>query len=273
MTNLDDNSNGILYVATGKKFLDLALISYHHLRKVEPEVKVAIWTDIKNVDEASEYFPIVKCLENPSYSYNDKIDGLAKSPFQKTIFLDSDTIPIRKFSEQVFRALDYYALVARSGMGFNLEWERTSYPECLTQFNTGVIAFNSSECGSLFNTWKKIRAVKAESHDQPSFRAAILDEKVRVGELSASYNYLDSNFLVDTVKIIHCVSYKKDMIEPKLREKLIKKVYSIRPPALAFRNFPVMNNRKLSISAVFNLVLFYIAKKVKNLKSKISQQQ
>lgn len=270
MTKFEDYSKGVLYIATGKRFLDLALISYHYLRKVEPEIKVAVYTDHKNFEEASKYFSIVKCLENPSYSYNDKIDGLAKSPFEKTIFLDSDTIPIRKFSQQVFHALDYYSVVARSGMGFNLEWERTNYPECLTQFNTGVIAFNSSKCVSLFNTWKKIRTENTESHDQPSFRAAILEEKIHIGELSASYNYLDSNFLVDTVKIIHCVSYKREMINPRLRKQLIDKVYNIKPPALVFRNFPVMNSRKLSISAIYSLVLFYIARKIKNLKSKIS---
>mgnify|MGYP002281456432 FL=1 len=69
-------------------------------------------------------------------------------------------------------------------------WERTDYPDCLPQFNTGVIAYNKSpKIESFFMKWKQCRKNRPEGHDQPTFREAILQTGVNIGVLSQRYNF------------------------------------------------------------------------------------
>src|SRR4051794_36940264 len=79
---------GILYVATGQNYLDEAEHSARSVRRVSPELPLAIVSDCV---PSQELFDVHLQITRPEYSFIDKIGALALSPFEKTLFLDTDT--------------------------------------------------------------------------------------------------------------------------------------------------------------------------------------
>jgi len=217
--------SGILYVATGARSLSLAKISVEWLRKVEDNILVAIYTDADNADVAAKFADQVLVADEPEYNWNDKIRGLASSPFERTIYLDVDTLPIRPFVEDLGRGLDFYPLIARDGARFLFSWETDRYPPCLTQFNTGVMAYRREEAAALFESWMRLRQEMPDGHDQPTFRAAVLETRIPVGNLAPEYNFGPLNLSFQPVRIIHFLSdHKELMLDPTKRNKVVREI-------------------------------------------------
>ena len=86
MTNF---SKGIVYVATGLKYL-IESVSSARRTKSCCQYPICIFTDL--IDEASRYecFDIIQLIDHPLFTYGDKILPLSMSPFDLTLFLDSD---------------------------------------------------------------------------------------------------------------------------------------------------------------------------------------
>jgi hypothetical protein len=74
---------GILYVATGQKYLDEAEHSARSVRLVSPELLLAIVSDCA---PSEELFDVRLRTTRPEYSFIDKIGALARTPFEKTLF-------------------------------------------------------------------------------------------------------------------------------------------------------------------------------------------
>ena len=195
-------SNGVVYAATGTKAVELFAISAARLREVEPNLNIAVFTDGAQA-ERIENLKITNCdiqiLEDPTFSYFDKTLALRKTPFEKAIFLDADTLAVRPFSEELFEALEYSPILARSaGIGFNYEWEYSDFPAAIPQFNTGVIAYRSSEAKEVFEILARSSAGvdPKKAVDQPFFRAACIEANRIPSELPAHYNFLDNDMAV-----------------------------------------------------------------------------
>lgn len=226
MSKIEDS--GVMYVATGEKSFRLACLSMEYLRKVEPEVPVAIYTDANCESKARDVFDLVLVASEPEYNWNDKIHGLTLSPFERTVYLDVDTLPVRPFFAEMCRGLDYYPLLVRDGCRFIFDWEEAEYTPCISQFNTGVMAYRKEETTALFREWLAIRRVRPESHDQPSFRAAVLETRTPYGNLGAEYNFGPLSLVFAPVRIIHFLSDNKHyMTDPLRRKKVLAEVLSI----------------------------------------------
>ena len=85
-------SKGFITIATGdKKYHDMAktLVKSYKLTSKEP-VRFAVVTD--DLNDKFEEFDDVVIIKNATRSYMDKIDIMCYSPYDETIFIDSDCI-------------------------------------------------------------------------------------------------------------------------------------------------------------------------------------
>jgi len=159
---MSEQSHGVVYVATGTKAVQLFEISAAHLREVEPTLSIVVFTDAAH-EERIRNLKIKDCevriIEEPTFTFFDKPLALQRTPFDKTIYLDADTIALRPFSDEIFEALDYVPILALSdGIAFNLEWEYENYPPAIPQFNSGVIAYRFPDAQPVFENWARLAA-------------------------------------------------------------------------------------------------------------------
>jgi len=145
----------------------------------------------------------------------DKVANMQFSPYQLTMFLDTDTYMCAEINE-VFGLLDYYDICMAPEVGRpywkDLPADLFELKEC----NTGVILFrNIPRVKELFSNWQKIYTERQaiDYHDQTSMAIALAQTKVRFGLLPSEYNLRADHcqVLFRKVRIIHarCRSYAK----------------------------------------------------------------
>lgn len=199
------SEQGLLYVATGKRFLEEAYRSAARVRELMPGIPIALASDI-HVPEGlfDHYIPITE----PKFNFSDKMGPLLSTPFEKTVFLDTDTWLCEPVPE-MFAILDRHDVaMAHAPMRFTAEANvPATFPEC----NSGVIAYRLNESTrSLFSAWGKLYQERLECtgviDDQPSLRDALWQSDVSFATLPPEYNF---RFIMPTfagrgsVKILH----------------------------------------------------------------------
>lgn len=197
-------TEGVLYIAKGTEFVEEACISATQLANVMPEVPIALITD---TSIESDVFDEVILDESP-YSKLDKPRNLPNSPFDKTIFLDSDTYVTSDISE-LFDMLDAFdLLVVRDACEYNLR-DAThpvdGVPEGFPELYAGVLAYtDSSSVTELCSLWEEYHSAEYE-RDQRSFRPALYHSDVRYATLPSRYNcmYRYRGEINGPVKVFH----------------------------------------------------------------------
>jgi hypothetical protein len=191
-------TRGIIYVASDDNYFQEAIRSAKSAKSVMPSVDIGFITD------SEETHPIIdkKIICDLNYSFRDKVQFLSSSPFDESIFVDTDTY----FSEPVyelFDILDRYSIAAAHAP--QRMTERTNAPDALPELNTGVIAYKLPECEGFFSSWmNKYQSLSFET-DQPSFRMAFYQTELQTLVLPPEYNCrsIFPGYLFDESKIIH----------------------------------------------------------------------
>jgi len=197
-----DQSRGYLYVATGEKFIEEATRSAKSLRRVSDDVSIAIAAD-SSVD--NEVFDEKITIKDPAYGFADKINNLDRSPFDRTIFLDSDTNIFHDISN-LFDLLEHFDIAAvpnndhTSRETFDLE----SVPDCFPEYNTGVLVYRTEVMSNFAPKWNSFYE-KDHPHDQPSFREALFKSDLRLSPLTPEYNFMFRypQHIIGKVKVSH----------------------------------------------------------------------
>jgi hypothetical protein len=194
------DSFGIVYVATGQKYLDEAIVSATSCRAQMPHVPIHIFTDIPT---SNSVFSSVTLLSEAIHRSGDKILPLMESPYQRTVFLDTDTYACGSF-EEVFELLNTFDVagvhspkrISYRLRNFPVPEELREIPSAFTELNTGVLAFRKNAAtDQLFREWHfwyKCAVKRGDNngkpHDQPSFRVALFHSRCRYHVLTAEYN-------------------------------------------------------------------------------------
>ncbi|WP_167837462.1 glycosyltransferase family protein [Halosimplex halophilum] len=204
-------SRGVLYMAVGEQFVREAVQSAASVRKQMPTVDITLATDSEDydldpfdrvieLDQASQ-----ETIEDRTWLIDSTI-GPDLSPYEKTLYLDSDTYVCNDISE-LFDLLEQYDLaIARTPAKPQL----SDLPEPWHLYNCGVIAYrDTTETRELLNDWQqRYRAELAEQDrpvDQPAFVRALWDSDVRWFTLPQEYNVRIPNrgAVANEVKIVH----------------------------------------------------------------------
>ncbi len=169
-----EREKGIIYVAAGERHLREALESIESVKAAMPNVLISLFTDQKNV--STDKLDMVLPLASPTFSFADKILPLLESPYEKTLYLDTDTYMVQS-CDGIFLMLEKYELMAAHDP-FRSEFKFEKLPDVFPTFNTGVIGYRKTPAVRNFikewsrNYWE--RFVQKHKTDQPAFRPEIL---------------------------------------------------------------------------------------------------
>ena len=194
MNNLLNNSRGVLFVATGEKYHQECIRSIKSLAFIHDQIPVAIFTDVPEAFASLACCQIsIKKLDKPSHCFRDKIYGLLQSPFNQTLFLDSDTLVLQNTSG-IFDLLERFDIAVAAETYY--PHPISSVPNSFPEFNTGVVALNTScpHVSDFLNNWltvfiRDFTQADRPKHDQPSFREALYHSKLNICTISSEWNF------------------------------------------------------------------------------------
>jgi hypothetical protein len=206
-------SEGIIYVAAGQSYVDEAQQSARQVRDVMPDVSITLFTDADNPRPPFDRvfpFPI---QESPATAKLIKVSCMVASPYERTLFLDSDVYLCAPI-EEVFELLNVFDIAiahAPNRLYFPDDPYPSSLPAAFPELNTGVIAYRRDEeaVKSLLKSWEdiyvKMHKESGVNRDQISFRKCIYDSNVRFTVLPPEYNYRFPfpAYLDGLVRILH----------------------------------------------------------------------
>ncbi|HEY5891624.1 MAG TPA: hypothetical protein VIT91_00200 [Chthoniobacterales bacterium] len=155
-----------------------------------PDVKTCCFTDEPEL--AQPWFDTVEVIDRPFRNFLEKIPPLSKSPFQRTIFVDTDTVFTGSMLD-VFELLSSFEIAAAP----DPFWcESPHLPACFMQLNTGLIAYqNTQRVRDFFHRWfaDYERAFNEAGkpkrmHDQGVFQHLLFESDLRLYLLPVEYN-------------------------------------------------------------------------------------
>jgi hypothetical protein len=203
---------GVIYVATGERYRAEAVVSAGSLKAASPGIHTTLITDTSNPVLP---FDQVLSLVNPRHDFVDKIRGIQMSPYQGTVFLDSDTYVCDDISD-LFDLLTRFDVAAgHSVLRVNVPIE--GIPYAFTEPNTGVLGFRNSPawdafCADWLALYQRDRDTlrggswegKSLAGDQAAFRELFYHSELRLATLAPEYNCrFDAGYLHGRVKILH----------------------------------------------------------------------
>lgn len=220
-----------MYSSSGESNVAAALASARSSlrRNPVPHVLFASPPPESVSEEAGLSIEAFEASDNP---YADKIANMRRSPFQRTIFLDSDTYVIREIAH-VFELLDRYELAAALAPGYRGLGD-PEVPTAFCEFNTGLVAWRASRRTAAFMAcWQQTyiawqreppfrRAGESRGKaDQPAFRRCAWEHQMRIVVLPSEYNYRTGSpgAVVGRVRVIHGRHDDYERVARKLNER------------------------------------------------------
>lgn len=256
-------SIGVIYIATGKKFINEACNSANSLKSKMPDMPITLFCD-ETVE--SRHFDNVVRIEDPRYSLMDKVLHINSSPYEHTLFLDTDTYVCDSVLE-LFTILDKFDL-ASAHSSYRAVYRVPDIPDSFPEFNTGVILFKKSpQITRLFSNWLTLyerdlekehqwltpsgEVTKWESNlnDQPTFREAVYNSRVRVASLTSEYNcrFVSPGFSHNIVKILHGRHPNLQMISRAINATTSRRVHIMKWGRLRVTCGRVASGNKLDL--------------------------
>jgi hypothetical protein len=197
-------SKGIMYIATGKRYVTEAILSARSARRAMPATLITLLTDLPINDPA---FDQVQTIPDPSFSLADKVRNMGRSPYDRTLYLDADTYVCGDLSELFVLLERFDLLVAHDALRINTGVVRL--PNVFPEMNSGLIAFDKRRTERLFTEWA--RSYESELlkrgavSDQYTFRTALYDSSVRFYILPPEYHCMlwEASYVCGEVKLLH----------------------------------------------------------------------
>lgn len=196
---------GVLFITAGKRYIDSAIRSAHTIRKHSPELGIHLYAnwDEYTFDFANNPYPFdsVSQIDNPHR--RSKIDFLPETPFEKTLYLDSDTAITADITE-MFDLLDRFDLAICHAMRRNfplrlMKWN-LDLPLAFPQFNGGVILYRTTpNVLDFMRKWRDAYYENIETfqQDQRTLRELLWLSDLRMTVLPPEYNvrYIKYHYL------------------------------------------------------------------------------
>jgi hypothetical protein len=224
-------TRGVVYCAIKNPlYLEAALISALALRQLEPDLPILLLSDFShltglrlerfNILTQTLVIPDSRRLPNGLESRLIKTSLPEFTPFEQTLYLDADVLPIQPIAPiwdfliqgDMALAVDVRPTIAQCDHVAKEEREYTLQrcPADTVQFNSGVMLWrNTSEVRSLFAAWNQ-EWLQFKRQDQLALVRAIQTTQTRVVELPEVYNFpaMKVNRKVvkqNQVRLLHCL--------------------------------------------------------------------
>jgi hypothetical protein len=201
---------GAIYVATGPGYLDLARASADSLRRTNPGLPVDLFTD----DPAAPRLGMFDQVHAvPVIHRRAKLECMALTRFDRTIYLDADTLVVGDLGD-VWAVLDRFDLALAHDVRRASELIRqgltVTTPYAFPQMNSGVMLYRRSPAIAEFLAeWLSLFHASGVTRDQIVLKDLLWRSDLRFYVLPPEYNLrrvtvLDAWEPLDAeVKIIH----------------------------------------------------------------------
>jgi hypothetical protein len=200
-------TRGFLYTAFGERYLQEARISARSVKRHHPDTLVCLVTDL-HLEPDGEFDviqPITPASDSEIFApldtgaYYRKIEQFGRSPFDLTVYLDSDTFVTAPLDGLFDLLLRFDLLVTLDGNAeVNYAFEQTDepftrIPKAFGCFNAGVLAYRKSpQTLDFFQQWSRNYQQHVQRHtvnDQPAFRLTLFESSLRYHILPVTFNW------------------------------------------------------------------------------------
>ncbi|UYG06235.1 hypothetical protein [Halomonas sp. M4R1S46] len=220
--NTIKRSFGAIYVAMGRPYLAMTLLSIKTLKSVSPSMPVTVITNVEllvdNIDFLSEGLDTIIFIDlDTKENRNIKSRLHEYSSYQKAVFLDSDTLIMKDLSVGEF-LLDHFDVAMRVNPYPQERKGKGDVPilggelvSNLPHWNSGVILFKKSEAvDHFFSKWNKSYNRIGVEYDQVSLVEAVFKSNVRFLGLEKRWNdtdpFLNRKKWLKRVRVFHYAS-------------------------------------------------------------------
>lgn len=199
-------------MAFGKRYLLEAEISARSLKRFT-QFPICVITDI-NINSSGLFDKVM--YSEPTYDFIAKAIGMQMTPFEQTVFLDTDTFVCSSIDNlfdllQIFdmgltvdNFIHSFSFIRKYRPDFIIPFENV-----IPEYNTGVVVYkNNVIVRKLINDWKELHKELRFKTDMPSFREAVIinADKLKITPIPFEYNYTGTNslgFAYNEIKVIH----------------------------------------------------------------------
>jgi len=255
MTNKKSPEKGVVYIATGKElFLKEAKISAKSVRKYNENIGISIFVDEKNkFDDIENLFDSIYFVEEPEYGFGDKIYAMKNSPYQKTIYLDCDTVVIGEISE-IYSMLEKYDIAA-SNPPFKNDYYQPNH------YQAGIIFYRDNDLvRQFFKKWDKNYDRINHGNDQPSFRETLSELPISLFKFPPNYNFRVpfASYINGKIKIIH--DHNLSRVSDNTRNSFINYLNKSTKERYWFPNKGILEFPEKF--GIFNRIITFLEKKI-----------
>jgi Glycosyl transferase family 8 len=217
---------GVVYCATGvTAYLEAALISAIALHQLEPDLPITLISDLPLLN----LIPLQSYSITPRFISPEELQSLGSfasraiktrldsfTPYQETLFIDADVLPLRSLS-QLWGHLDRgdWGMVAdlmpRLELCNHVATEEKDYTLCqlpgsTPHFNSGVMLWRKNAVTqTVFQQWHQ-EWLRFQKQDQLALMRAIDLTQLPIVPLPATYNIspIDAPLQDQPVYLLHC---------------------------------------------------------------------
>lgn len=179
-------TDGVIYVAKGAGYLDLAERSVRSLKALNPGLQADLFTD--QPAASSQFDRILPIPAGPT----PKLAALPATRFERTLYLDCDTLVLAPFGD-LFDVLRRFELAVahdvRRTSSLIRESHRETVPYAFPQFNAGVMLYRRSEkMLDFLRDWRRRYAEAGRLRDQVSLHDLLWASDLRFYVLPPEFN-------------------------------------------------------------------------------------
>ena len=187
-------THGILYIATGEKYIRAAIHSAETVRKHCPGLPTHLYAGPQ--DQGLDFrrsphpFTSVAAIEDPHR--RSKVDYMSRTPFDRTLYLDTDTA-LNTDVRGAFQLLDRFDIALahahRRNSATRLKPWRIALPQAFPQYNAGVILYRRTPAVIAFlEDWRHCFHEAGFLQDQVTLRELLWRSDLRIATLPPEYN-------------------------------------------------------------------------------------
>src|SRR5262249_2008656 len=137
-------TRGAIYVVThDPRYVNLLHASAGSLKRVMPELPITVFSQFPVEGQFDE----VRRVEPEGDGFYDKARLMLQSPYEQTVFVDTDIYAVQRFDE-LFTLLERFDFAATHEEYLNTDWfsyyPRPDIPASYPEFNTGILAYRRS---------------------------------------------------------------------------------------------------------------------------------
>jgi hypothetical protein len=236
---------GIMYSAFGERYIaEAARAARSSLRHNDVPHLIFAGGEVR---DAPPGVTVVGFDPISSAPFVDRIANMRRSPFERTLYLDTDTFVVEEMVG-VFELLDHYDLALAQAPAYR-GLDDPQVPASFPEFNCGVVAWRASESMAAFlRSWEETyrawlvedvlpgrdggtHPTRTEIGDQPAFRRCAWQHGMRVATLPPEYNLRLGipTTVVDRVRLLHGHTKRFESLAKQYNRTIAPRTYPQEP--------------------------------------------